>query len=67
MEKMIKMVADADYLEIFSVARPCTLNHLGESTFIIAQKMLRSVKFLNLENMIQNLSSRYIVLCSWDK
>jgi hypothetical protein len=67
MAKMIKMVADADYLEIFRVARPCTLNHLGESTFIIAQKMLRSVKFLNLENMIQNLSSRYIVLCSWDK
>jgi len=41
--KISKMnsIFDAKYLEVFCVARSCTLHHLRESTFLIAQKILR--------------------------
>ena len=39
-----------EYLEVFCIARSCTLDHFGESTLLMSQKILRSIKFQNLKS-----------------
>lgn len=38
------------HLQVLCIARSCTLNHLGESTVLIVQKILRRVELQNLKS-----------------